>query len=408
MARLYISKIKSEVKSVVKRCRQLEGLQVECHRKLEVTGRELSSCQLLISQVGESGGGGRGRGDPRGRCRPPPSELGSPPPQHEAKIRSLTEYMQSVEGKKRHLEESYDALSEELARLRAQGGREGGAWGERGELGWGRSGDPGRGTKGLGMGGERQGAGRDRAALRMGGGEANQVGNGGTRKGEEVGAQRGLRGTKQGFGAGGGGHQGLEMGLQRWFGAGGAPGSWGDTAWLGMGGQSWGLGLGEHICDLWGPQWGWEWGGGGTAETWGWWGHSRKLGGEGGHSRVGNGGHSGELGLRAGDCIAGVWAGRGKVGIWGRGGHNEDWGGGVAQQTLELGGHSRAVGSGRCGLGGDTRSWGGCTWGGGGEVKRGGRGSRGSRCELRPQRRHTRRHGRSGSTTSLRTTTRSR
>lgn len=51
VARLYISKIKSEVKSVVKRCRQLEGLQVECHRKMEVTGRELSSCQLLISQV---------------------------------------------------------------------------------------------------------------------------------------------------------------------------------------------------------------------------------------------------------------------------------------------------------------------------------------------------------------------
>ncbi|XP_015277146.1 PREDICTED: kinesin heavy chain isoform 5A [Gekko japonicus] len=86
VARLYISKIKSEVKSVVKRCRQLEGLQVECHRKMEVTGRELSSCQLLISQ-------------------------------HEAKIRSLTEYMQSVELKKRHLEESYDALSEELAKL---------------------------------------------------------------------------------------------------------------------------------------------------------------------------------------------------------------------------------------------------------------------------------------------------
>ena len=57
VARLYISKIKSEVKSVVKRCRQLENLQVECHRKMEVTGRELSSCQLLISQVGW----GRGR-----------------------------------------------------------------------------------------------------------------------------------------------------------------------------------------------------------------------------------------------------------------------------------------------------------------------------------------------------------
>ncbi|XP_014747285.1 PREDICTED: kinesin heavy chain isoform 5A [Sturnus vulgaris] len=88
VARLYISKIKSEVKSVVKRCRQLENLQVECHRKLEVTGRELSSCQLLISQ-------------------------------HEAKIRSLTEYAQSLELRKRHLEEAHDALGEELARLQS-------------------------------------------------------------------------------------------------------------------------------------------------------------------------------------------------------------------------------------------------------------------------------------------------
>ncbi|XP_034770128.2 kinesin heavy chain isoform X3 [Acipenser ruthenus] len=89
VARLYISKIKSEVKSMVKRCRQLENLQVECHRKMEETGRELSSCQLLISQ-------------------------------HEAKIRSLTEYMQNMELKKRQLEDSYDSLSEELAQLQAQ------------------------------------------------------------------------------------------------------------------------------------------------------------------------------------------------------------------------------------------------------------------------------------------------
>uniref|UniRef100_A0A7N6C5Y6 Kinesin-like protein n=1 Tax=Anabas testudineus TaxID=64144 RepID=A0A7N6C5Y6_ANATE len=90
VARLYISKIKSEVKSMVKRCRQLENMQLECHRKMEETGRELSSCQLLISQ-------------------------------HEAKIRSLTEYMQSVEQKKRQLEESHDSLSEELAKLQEQG-----------------------------------------------------------------------------------------------------------------------------------------------------------------------------------------------------------------------------------------------------------------------------------------------
>lgn len=41
--------------------------------------------------------------------------------QHEAKIRSLTEYMQSVEQKKRQLEESHDSLSEELAKLQEQG-----------------------------------------------------------------------------------------------------------------------------------------------------------------------------------------------------------------------------------------------------------------------------------------------
>lgn len=56
VARLYISKIKSEVKSMMKRCRQLENLQLECHRKMEETGRELSSCQLLISQVRGTGG----------------------------------------------------------------------------------------------------------------------------------------------------------------------------------------------------------------------------------------------------------------------------------------------------------------------------------------------------------------
>ncbi|KAK7898965.1 hypothetical protein WMY93_019818 [Mugilogobius chulae] len=66
VARLYISKIKSEVKSMVKRCRYLDNLQMECQRKMEETGKELSSCQLLVSQ-------------------------------HEAKIRSLTECMQNVE-----------------------------------------------------------------------------------------------------------------------------------------------------------------------------------------------------------------------------------------------------------------------------------------------------------------------
>ncbi|XP_077053751.1 kinesin heavy chain-like [Siphateles boraxobius] len=86
VVRVFVSKVKSELKSVVKRCRNLENLQSDCHRKMEETERELCSCQLLISQ-------------------------------HEAKIRSLTEYMQNVELKKRQLEENYDCLSEEFAKL---------------------------------------------------------------------------------------------------------------------------------------------------------------------------------------------------------------------------------------------------------------------------------------------------
>lgn len=43
------------------------------------------------------------------------------PLKHEAKIKSLTDYMQNMEQKRRQLEESQDSLNEELAKLRAQG-----------------------------------------------------------------------------------------------------------------------------------------------------------------------------------------------------------------------------------------------------------------------------------------------
>ncbi|XP_068091792.1 kinesin-1 heavy chain [Hyperolius riggenbachi] len=89
VARLYISKMKSEVKSMVKRCKQLEGSQTESNKKMEENEKELAACQLRISQ-------------------------------HEAKIKSLTEYVQNVEHKKRQLEESVDSLNEELVKLRAQ------------------------------------------------------------------------------------------------------------------------------------------------------------------------------------------------------------------------------------------------------------------------------------------------
>ncbi|XP_063285495.1 kinesin heavy chain [Pelobates fuscus] len=89
MARLYISKMKSEVKSLVNRSKQLETAQIEANRKINASERELAACQLLGSQ-------------------------------HEAKIKSLTDYMQNMEHRRRQLEEAQDALNEELAKLHAQ------------------------------------------------------------------------------------------------------------------------------------------------------------------------------------------------------------------------------------------------------------------------------------------------
>ncbi|KAG8231825.1 hypothetical protein J437_LFUL012319 [Ladona fulva] len=104
VARLYISKMKSEVKNLVQRCQNLETFQTDCNKK--VTGRarikltvitavseyekDLAECRLLISQ-------------------------------HEARMRSLQESMREAENKKRHLEEDVDSLREECAKLRAAG-----------------------------------------------------------------------------------------------------------------------------------------------------------------------------------------------------------------------------------------------------------------------------------------------
>lgn len=51
VARLYISKMKSEVKSMVKRCKQLENTQSESNKKVDESEKELAACQLRISQV---------------------------------------------------------------------------------------------------------------------------------------------------------------------------------------------------------------------------------------------------------------------------------------------------------------------------------------------------------------------
>ncbi|XP_013789116.1 kinesin heavy chain-like, partial [Limulus polyphemus] len=88
VARLYISKMKSEVKALAQRCGQLETFQSDCNKKIEANEKDLVECRLLISQ-------------------------------YEAKVKSLQESMRDIENKRRTLEEAVDQLNEECAKLKA-------------------------------------------------------------------------------------------------------------------------------------------------------------------------------------------------------------------------------------------------------------------------------------------------
>lgn len=88
VARLYISKMKSEVKALASRCHQLETQQNECHKKLEQNEKEAAESRLLIVQ-------------------------------HEAKAKTLNDTIKDIEHKKRSLEEQVDLLSEEVAKLKS-------------------------------------------------------------------------------------------------------------------------------------------------------------------------------------------------------------------------------------------------------------------------------------------------
>lgn len=88
MARLYVSKMRTEVKNLATRCGTLETTQAESRAQIEEREKELQESKLLITQ-------------------------------HEAKMKSLGESMKSSDQKKRNLEEQVDSLNEEVARLKA-------------------------------------------------------------------------------------------------------------------------------------------------------------------------------------------------------------------------------------------------------------------------------------------------
>ncbi|XP_034476140.1 kinesin heavy chain [Drosophila innubila] len=88
MARLYISKMKTEAKNIAQRCANMETQQVDSNKKISEYEKDLGEYRLLISQ-------------------------------HEARMKSLQESMREAENKKRNLEEQIDSLREECAKLKA-------------------------------------------------------------------------------------------------------------------------------------------------------------------------------------------------------------------------------------------------------------------------------------------------
>nr|CAB3259108.1 kinesin heavy chain isoform 5C [Phallusia mammillata] len=87
--RLFVSRMKSEVKQLATKCQKLQTSQEDNDKRLAEAEQELSASNLLVQQ-------------------------------HEAKMKSLMEYMKEVENRKRSLEESVDKLNEDIAHLRSE------------------------------------------------------------------------------------------------------------------------------------------------------------------------------------------------------------------------------------------------------------------------------------------------
>merc|ERR1719495_1385217 len=88
VARLFVSKMKSEAKNLVSKASALEQQQVESLKKVELMEKELGDCRLTIVQ-------------------------------HEAKMKTLNESLKENDAKKRSLEEALDGLNETVTQLKA-------------------------------------------------------------------------------------------------------------------------------------------------------------------------------------------------------------------------------------------------------------------------------------------------
>ena len=88
VARLFVSKMKSEAKNLVSRAATLEQQQSEGQKKIETIEKDLSDCRLTIVQ-------------------------------QEAKMKTLNDTIKESDTKKRSLEETVDTLQEEITQLNA-------------------------------------------------------------------------------------------------------------------------------------------------------------------------------------------------------------------------------------------------------------------------------------------------
>lgn len=123
VARLFISKMKSEAKNLAQRCHNLESHQTDSNKKVSEYERELSECRLLISQH-----------EARMKSLQVSFIASALPPPHDSRqpLRIQIKYsifcvsflceqesMRESENKKRTLEENIDSLREECAKLKA-------------------------------------------------------------------------------------------------------------------------------------------------------------------------------------------------------------------------------------------------------------------------------------------------